>query len=69
MAACQFSLILLLVLLTAILSEAAIEGQVGKKVWVIMRGEKEFTGTLTGYDEFISTRFLAFGHLFCPARF
>jgi U6 snRNA-associated Sm-like protein LSm5 len=34
-----------------------VEAQVGKKVWVIMRGEKEFTGTLTGYDEFISTSF------------
>jgi len=41
--------------LTLFASTAAVEAQVGKKVWVIMRGEKEFTGTLTGYDEFIST--------------
>lgn len=53
--------------LTLLLLIAAVEGQVGKKIWVIMRGEKEFTGTLTGYDEFISTKFFACFGLYVAA--
>lgn len=47
-------------ILTFSLSLADIEQQVGKKVWIIMRGEKEFTGTLSYYDEFISTKWRLF---------
>lgn len=35
---------------------ADIEQRVGSQVWIILRGEKEFTGTLVSYDEFISTK-------------
>ncbi|KAH6561094.1 hypothetical protein BASA50_011011 [Batrachochytrium salamandrivorans] len=27
---------------------------VGSKLWVIMKGEKEFTGTLLGFDDFVN---------------
>ena len=27
---------------------------IGSRIWVIMKDEKEFTGTLTGFDEFVS---------------
>jgi len=27
---------------------------IGSKLWVVMRNEKEFTGTLRGFDEFVN---------------
>lgn len=27
---------------------------VGKPIWVIMKGEKEFSGTLLGFDEYVN---------------
>ncbi|EGF82581.1 hypothetical protein BATDEDRAFT_9366, partial [Batrachochytrium dendrobatidis JAM81] len=27
---------------------------VGSKLWVIMKGDKEFTGTLLGFDDFVN---------------
>ncbi|QSZ29605.1 hypothetical protein DSL72_004121 [Monilinia vaccinii-corymbosi] len=27
---------------------------VGSKIWVIMKGDKEFTGTLTGFDDYVN---------------
>ncbi|KAK5681506.1 hypothetical protein LTS10_006038 [Elasticomyces elasticus] len=28
---------------------------VGSPIWVIMKGDKEFSGTLLGFDDFVST--------------
>lgn len=27
---------------------------IGSKVWIVMRGEKEFYGTLRGFDEYLN---------------
>ncbi|KAF2168821.1 hypothetical protein M409DRAFT_20837 [Zasmidium cellare ATCC 36951] len=27
---------------------------VGEKIWVIMKGDKEFSGTLQGFDDFVN---------------
>ncbi|THZ52887.1 hypothetical protein D6C88_09661, partial [Aureobasidium pullulans] len=27
---------------------------VGSRIWVIMKGDKEFSGTLLGFDDFVS---------------
>ncbi|APA10023.1 hypothetical protein EAF04_003638 [Stromatinia cepivora] len=27
---------------------------VGSKIWVVMKGDKEFTGTLTGFDDYVN---------------
>ena len=27
---------------------------VGSRIWVIMKGDKEFTGTLQGFDDFVN---------------
>ncbi|KAI8924306.1 like-Sm ribonucleoprotein [Entophlyctis helioformis] len=27
---------------------------VGSKLWVVMKGDKEFTGTLLGFDDFVN---------------
>ena len=28
---------------------------IGSKIWILMRGNKEFTGTLCGFDDYVST--------------
>ena len=28
---------------------------IGEKVWLVMREDREFTGVLSGYDDFMST--------------
>ena len=40
--------------MTNVLPLALIEKCINAKVWVIMRGNTEFTGTLKGYDDFIN---------------
>jgi len=27
---------------------------VGSKIWVVMKGDKEFSGTLSGFDDYVS---------------
>ncbi|KAJ1910951.1 RNA-binding protein lsm5 [Tieghemiomyces parasiticus] len=27
---------------------------IGSKIWVVMKSEKEFTGTLSGFDDFVN---------------
>ena len=27
---------------------------IGSRIWVIMKGDREFTGTLMGFDDFVS---------------
>lgn len=29
---------------------------IGSKIWIVMRTKKEYTGTLCGFDDFVSTR-------------
>jgi small nuclear ribonucleoprotein (snRNP)-like protein len=33
---------------------------IGSKIWILMRGNKEFTGTLCGFDDYVSIDFLGF---------
>ena len=33
---------------------ALLEASVGSEVWVIMRGEREIRGILTGYDDYVN---------------
>lgn len=35
-----------------------IDKAIGSKIWVIMREKREFTGTLTGFDDYVSTYLL-----------
>ena len=32
---------------------------IGSRIWVVMKGEKEFAGTLLGFDDFVSTFILS----------
>nr|KAJ3419917.1 RNA-binding protein lsm5 [Polyrhizophydium stewartii] len=31
-----------------------VDNCVGSRLWVVMKGEKEFTGTLLGFDDFVN---------------
>lgn len=33
---------------------ALIEQCIGKKIWIIMKGDKEIVGTLKGFDDFVN---------------
>ncbi|PSK55161.1 U6 snRNA-associated Sm-like protein LSm5 [Elsinoe australis] len=39
---------------TQLLPLELIDKCVGSKIWVIMKGDKEFSGTLLGFDDFVS---------------
>lgn len=34
---------------------AQVDKAIGSKIWVVMKGEREFTGTLLGFDDYVST--------------
>ncbi|KAK0261888.1 hypothetical protein LTS09_003981 [Friedmanniomyces endolithicus] len=40
---------------TQLLPLELIDRCVGSPIWVIMKGDKEFSGTLLGFDDFVST--------------
>jgi U6 snRNA-associated Sm-like protein LSm5 len=40
--------------MTNVLPLALIDKCVGAKVWIVMRGNTEFTGTLKGFDDFVN---------------
>lgn len=31
-----------------------VDKAIGSKIWVVMKGEREFTGTLLGFDDYVS---------------
>ena len=35
-------------------SPELIDKCVGSRIWVVMKGEKEFSGTLTGFDDYVN---------------
>ncbi|TKX22741.1 LSM domain-containing protein 2 [Elsinoe australis] len=39
---------------TQLLPLELIDKCVGSKIWVIMKGDKEFSGTLLGFDDFVN---------------
>ncbi|KAF2499377.1 LSM-domain-containing protein [Lophium mytilinum] len=39
---------------TALLPLELIDRCVGSKIWVIMKGDKEFSGTLLGFDDYVN---------------
>lgn len=38
----------------AIVAAELIDRCIGSRIWVIMKGDREFTGTLLGFDDFVS---------------
>ena len=48
---------------TQVLPLELIDKTIGTKIWVLMRGSKEVTGTLLGFDDYVSDRFLHFAIL------
>lgn len=44
---------------------------IGSRIWVIMKGDREFTGTLLGFDDFVSKWRLARSTMYssCSARY
>ncbi|KAK0325938.1 hypothetical protein LTR91_025738 [Friedmanniomyces endolithicus] len=43
---------------TQLLPLELIDRCVGSPIWVIMKGDKEFSGTLLGFDDFVSLTFI-----------
>lgn len=39
---------------TLVLPLELIDKAIGSKIWVLMRGSKEVTGTLLGFDDYVS---------------
>ncbi|KAM3075659.1 RNA-binding protein lsm5 [Clarireedia jacksonii] len=39
---------------TQLLPLELIDKCVGSKIWVVMKGDKEFTGTLMGFDDYVN---------------
>ena len=42
---------------TQVLPLELIDKTIGTKIWVLMRGSKEVTGTLLGFDDYVSEIF------------
>jgi len=40
---------------TQLLPLELVDKCVGSRIWVIMKNEKEFSGTLIGFDDYVST--------------
>ena len=40
--------------LSAVLPLELVDKCIGSAVWVLMKGDKELTGTLKGYDDFVN---------------
>ena len=43
---------------TQVLPLELIDKAIGSKIWVLMRGSKEVTGTLLGFDDYVSDSFI-----------
>ncbi|EED21695.1 small nuclear ribonucleoprotein (LSM5), putative [Talaromyces stipitatus ATCC 10500] len=43
-----------IVLITDDLKQELIDKCVGSKIWVVMKGDKEFSGTLLGFDDYVN---------------
>ncbi|KAJ1557364.1 RNA-binding protein lsm5, partial [Nowakowskiella sp. JEL0078] len=39
---------------TAKLSTELIDKCIGSRIWVLLKGDKEFSGTLRGFDDFVN---------------
>lgn len=40
---------------------------IGSRLWIVMKGDKEFLGTLRGFDDYVSTWLLRAGVAYRPA--
>lgn len=38
-----------------LLCEELIDKCIGSRLWIVMKGDKEFLGTLRGFDDYVST--------------
>ena len=50
----MFSLVLVTSQLKQDLSIELIDRCIGSRIWVVMKNDREFTGTLLGFDDFVS---------------
>lgn len=38
--------------------EELIDKCIGSRLWIVMKGDKEFLGTLRGFDDYVSTCYI-----------
>lgn len=50
----MFNLVLVTSQLKQDLSIELIDRCIGSRIWVVMKNDREFTGTLLGFDDFVS---------------